>query len=57
MFSFIIPALLLLIPSALGYEVPQLTMENFAKLAEGKTIFVKAFAPCKFFARGDWCRF
>ena len=38
-------ALLLVLPVSLAFEVPSLTPDNYDELTEGKTVFIKFFAP------------
>lgn len=39
--------LFLLVQSSFGSDVPKLTAANFEEKTDGKTVFIKAFAPCK----------
>jgi len=38
-------ALALLLTSCAAYDVPSLTPDNYDELTEGKTVFLKFFAP------------
>ena len=38
-------ALALLLSSCVAYDVPSLTPDNYDELTEGKTVFLKFFAP------------
>lgn len=42
---FSIATLLAFVASASAYDVVSLTEENYAELTDGKTVFIKFFAP------------